>query len=143
MTGAFALALPALFTLEGRYQHNVEDKARYPLGLYMRYGVPKGSVVTSESAGYVGYYSGGNIKLWDYPGLTSKEALEILKVMNARRGGHSLMGLVDASRPDYAIFRPGELALFARVAPSSAKLYQEVARFVAPVGPDDLSWGAA
>ena len=139
VTGAFALALPALFILEGRYQHNVEDKARYPLGLYLRYGVPKGSVVTSESAGYVGYYSGGNIKLWDYPGLTSKEALKIMKVLKAQR--NSLIWLVHASHPDYAIFRPGELALFRRVAPDSAKLYEEVTRFVAPVEPDDLSWG--
>jgi hypothetical protein len=141
VTGAFALALPALFVLEERYQHSVEDKARYPLGLYMRYEVPKGSVVTSESAGYVGYYSGGNIKLWDYPGLTSKEALNILRVLNVRRSSHSLTGLVDAARPDYAIFRPGELALFRRVVPDTAALYQEVARFVAPVKAEHLSWG--
>jgi hypothetical protein len=132
VTGAFAVAVPALFILEGRYQHNVEDKARLPLGLYMRFNVPKGSVVTSESAGYVGYYSGGNIKLWDYPGLTSKQSLEILRVMNARRGGHSLMGLVQAGQPDYAIFRPGELELFRRVIPETAQLYEEVARSSLP-----------
>ena len=48
---------------------------------------------------------------------------------------------MDAARPDYAIFRPGELALFRRVVPDTAALYQEVARFVAPVKAEDLSWG--
>jgi hypothetical protein len=136
---SFAVALPALFVLEERYQHDVENQARFPLGMYLRDHVPEGTVVTSESAGYVGYYSAGNIKLWDYPGLTSKEAFAIMEALGEER--NNLQWLAHAALPDYAVWRPDEAAAFAQAFPDSAALYEEVARFTAPVTEDDLAWG--
>jgi hypothetical protein len=138
VTLSFGIALPALIVLEERYQHDVEDTARLPLGLYLRDSVPEGAVVTSESAGYVGYYSSGNIKLWDYPGLTSKEAFAIMEALGEKR--HNLLWLAHAALPDYAVWRPDEAAAFAQTFPDSAALYQEVAHFKAPVTEEDLAW---
>lgn len=137
VAGGFLVAVPPLIVLEERYQHDVEDQVRVPLSLYLRDHVPRGSVVTSESAGYVGYYSSGNIKLWDYPGLTSKEALAILDELGPERS--DLAWLVHAGHPDYAVWRPDELARFEGQFPDSAALYEEVARFKAPVE-DRLAW---
>jgi len=138
VVAAFAWALPALFVLEHRYQADVEDQVRQPLGIWLRDNVPAGSTVTSESAGYVGYYSGGNIRLWDYPGLTSKEAFAIMKALGSERS--NLQWLVHAARPDYAIWRPDELAAFNAQFPATAALYEQVAAFSTPTNPADLRW---
>ena len=122
----YAWALPPLTVLEARVQREVEANSRVPLGLWLRGNVRPGEVVTSESAGYVGYYASPNIKLWDYPGLTSKEAYEIMKILGPDRS--RLEWLVHAALPDYAIWRPRELPAFVERFPEDAAMYQEIFR---------------
>lgn len=135
----FAWPLPALTVLEHRYQAEVEDQARLPLGLWFRDHVPKGSTVTSESAGYVGYYSAGNIKLLDYPGLTSRQTLRIMQALGEER--NTLQWLIHAARPDYVVLRPDEIVSLDETFPDTFALYREVARFTAPVDATRLRWG--
>lgn len=139
VTGGFLIALPSLTLLERRYQHDVEEKSREPLSLYLRDHVPRGSVVTSESAGYVGYDSATNIKLWDYPGLTSEETVAIMEVLEPER--NSINWLVHAALPDYAVWRPHELEGFEREFPETAALYEEVKRIRLPITDDRVAWG--
>ena len=77
---AFAAHVPATFVLEQRVQR-IEDRVRVPMATYLDKVVKPGERVVSESAGYVGYYSG--VTLYDYPGLTSPGAVETLEELRA------------------------------------------------------------
>src|SRR5881398_695579 len=69
---AFAVHMPFSFAVESRVQA-VENQVRTNVATYLKATVAPGESVTSESAGYVGFYSG--VKLYDYPGLTSKTSV--------------------------------------------------------------------
>jgi hypothetical protein len=143
--GALALGLVALFAwpypahvvIDSRIQHDIEDKVRWPLAWWLHDNVPPGQTVTSESAGYVGYY--GRVKLYDYPGLTSTEAYEIMKRLGWRR--NSMPELVNAARPNFVVWRPSELQAFQQTYPSLADEYREVARFSVDPSRSETAWG--
>lgn len=134
---AFAAHMPYTFPLEANVQNQVEDKVRKPLGLWLRDHVPPGQSVTSESAGYIGWY--GRVKLYDYPGLTSPTAYDALaRVGHARNNIYTLIGAV---RPDWIVFRPSELAGFAAYEPAVAAQYHPVIEFKVAPGSVDLTRG--
>ena len=135
LVALFAWPLPALITLDSRVQHEIEAKVRVPLGFWLRENVPDNASVTSESAGYVGYY--GRRKLYDYPGLTSKTALAAMKKLGWER--NSIFEEVNALKSDYVVLRPAELEAFGQAMPETAALYTEVARFAVPKESSELS----
>jgi len=61
--------------------------------------------VISESAGYIGFY--GNVKLYDYPGLTSPTSVRALKKLPP--GQRDLPDLIAVLQPDWIVLRPWEL----------------------------------
>jgi hypothetical protein len=137
LVALFAWALPAMVVLDSRLQHEIEDRVRVPLGLWLRDNVPPGQSVTSESAGYVGYF--GRVKLLDYPGLTSPEALSVLQRLGPQR--NSMDQLIAAARPDFLLLRPQELTMLAERQPATLTAYAEVARFGVPFEETRLEWG--
>jgi hypothetical protein len=73
----------------------------------------------SESAGYVGFY--GNVKLYDYPGLTSPTSVHALqKLPPAKR---DLFDLIVALQPDWIVLRPRELVSLRQRFPETASMY--------------------
>lgn len=134
---AFAAHVPFSFTLEARVQHDVEDQVRKPLGEWLRSHVAPGESVTSESAGYVGYY--GRRLLYDYPGLTSKRVVAIFERLGPRR--NNMLELIAAAHPDWIVLRSFELDAFRSVMPDEAAAYVEVKRFTAPPDARPLTYG--
>lgn len=133
----FALPLPSMIVLDSRIQHDIEDRVRVPMGKWLNVNVPPGESVTSESAGYVGYF--GRVKLYDYPGLTSKETLAIMKRLGPER--NSLFELVRAAGSDFVVLRPSERQAFQEQFGDVADDYKEVASFGVPFEQTKLEWG--
>jgi hypothetical protein len=67
--------------------------------------VQPGQSVVSESAGYIGFY--GNVKLYDYPGLTSPTSVRALKKLPLAK--RDIADLIDVLQPDWIVLRPWEL----------------------------------
>lgn len=137
LVAAFAWSFPAHVVLDERIQHDIENKVRVPMGLWLRDNVPPGQTVTSESAGYVGYF--GRVKLYDYPGLTSKEARAFMEELGEDR--NSITQLINAARPNFIVMRPNELEVLRSEFPDAASAYAEARRFSVPPQESDLSWG--
>lgn len=121
---AFAMPLPWVFSLERAIQIEIEDGVRVPTSDALGALVPPGEGVISESAGYIGYDS--HVTLYDFPGLTSRTALE--GVRSLPPGGRSLVALVDVLRPPWLVLRPGELEALRSLYPAAATMYEEVRR---------------
>jgi hypothetical protein len=134
---AFAFHMPYTFELERRVQANIEDKVRTPLGLYLHRVVRPGEKVTSESAGYVGYY--GRVLLYDYPGLTSKRALAIMERLGPAR--NNIFELIKAARPQWVVLRPSEYAALQQVMPDVAGRYVVARTFSVLAEKSSLSLG--
>jgi hypothetical protein len=135
----YAWPLPYRTVVEARVQHDIENQVRDPLGRYLGDAVRPGESITSESAGYVGYYSNGT--LYDYPGLESKTVVRLLR--KARDNGaaaHPLtrvsspQGIVALLRPDWIVLRPSEAFALLSWYPAVARQYGEVRRFSVPGG---------
>ena len=121
---AFAVPLPWVFSLERAIQTEIEIGVRIPTSDALADLVAPGEGVVSESAGYIGYRSG--ILLLDYPGLTSRTALETVRDMTTGKRG--ILELIEALQPPWLLLRPGELdALRSRFATTAAR-YGEVRR---------------
>jgi hypothetical protein len=137
LAAVFAWPFPAHLILDEVVQHKIEDKVRAPLGLWLHDHVPPGETVVSESAGYIGFY--GNVKLYDYPGLTSKEAYRIMKEIGPEH--NDILAEVAIARPNFVVLRFDEYELLQQLHPAVARRYEEVARFSARVGDSGLQWG--
>jgi hypothetical protein len=137
VTAVFAWPFPAHVVLDGMVQREIEDKVRTPLGRWLHDHVRPEEIVVSESAGYVGFY--GNVKLYDYPGLTSKEAYAIMKGIGPKH--NDIMAEVAAVRPSFVVFRFDEYEYLQNTFPHLAARYEEVARFSVRLGAASLQWG--
>ena len=96
----YVAALPFRTVVEARVQRDIEDKVRDPLGRYLGEVVKPGETITSESSGYVGYYT--NATLYDFPGLESPRVVSALQ--KASDGGlpvHSLLSI--AAAPSFGL----------------------------------------
>ncbi|HEV2695713.1 MAG TPA: hypothetical protein VG347_22690 [Verrucomicrobiae bacterium] len=81
----------------------IEDGLRQPIGLWLRdhAHTPHDSVML-EPLGYIGYYSG--LKMFDFPGLASKEMVEARKRFGARQNQ-----IYRELKPDWLVLRPREV----------------------------------
>ena len=128
---AFAIHMPFSFVVESRVQ-DIENQVRVNAGEYLNTHVPAGQSVTSESAGYIGFY--GNVKLYDYPGLTSTTSVRAMQSLPPNQ--RDLPHLVAALRPDWLVLRPWELESLRQEFPDLAAQYQVVQVFQMPGVPD-------
>jgi hypothetical protein len=128
----FAWQIPIMFPLDRKVQE-IEQHVRTPLGHYLHQVVHHGEAVTSESAGYVGYYS--EAKLYDYPGLTSPTVYDALKKLKPDH--RTLIYMVQALRPAWLVLRPSELEKFHTFTPSTAAEYRVMRQF--KWGPPEFS----
>jgi hypothetical protein len=128
---AFAMHMPFSFPVERNVQL-IENQVRTNVGLYLRANVQSGQSVTSESAGYVGYFSG--VKLYDYPGLTSKTSVRALKNLPPDR--RALVDLVSVLQPDWLVLRPWELVSLQQNYPAVAADYRVEKVFEMPGVPE-------
>jgi hypothetical protein len=116
---AFAIHMPFSFVVEGKVQA-VEDQVRTNAAKYLKTAVPSGQSVVSESAGYVGFY--GDVKLYDYPGLTSPTSVHALQKLPPDR--RDVEDLIAALQPDWLILRPWELDGLQKKFPGVAAMYE-------------------
>jgi hypothetical protein len=115
---AFAMHMPFSFVVEAKVQ-SVENQVRTQAGEYLKANVRPGQSVVSESAGYIGFYS--NVKLYDYPGLTSPTSVHALQKLPPDR--RDVADLVDALKPDWLVLRPWELDSLRQKFPATASEY--------------------
>src|SRR5207237_5512110 len=100
---AFEIHMPISLVVDSKVQA-VENAVRTNVAEYLRATVRPGESVTSESAGYIGFYGGGGVKLFDYPGLTSKTSVRALQALSPDE--RDLPHLVAALKPDWLVLRP-------------------------------------
>src|SRR5467141_1945561 len=128
---AFAMHVPFSFGVQSKVQA-VENEVRTNVAEYLKATVPPGESVTSESAGYIGFY--GGVKLFDYPGLTSKTSVHALQALPPDQ--RDLPHLVAALRPDWLVLRPWELNSLREQFPEIAAEYEVVRVFQMSGVPD-------
>jgi len=123
--------MPFSFVVESKVQA-VETQVRTNVAEYLKTTVPAGESVTSESAGYIGFY--GAVKLFDYPGLTSTTSVRALQALPPDQ--RDLPHLVAALHPDWLVLRPWELQLLRDTFPQVAAEYRVVRTFQMAGVPD-------
>ncbi len=86
-----------------RYHQAIDETGnRQVIGEWLKAHARPGDTVFLECVGYIGYYS--NLKMYDFPGLTSRE------MVAARRklGTDDYAALITELNPDWLVLRPGE-----------------------------------
>ena len=131
LAAVFAVHMPFSFAVESQVQA-VESQVRTNVAEYLRATVPPGQSVTSESAGYIGFY--GDVKLYDYPGLTSKTSVHALQALPPDH--RDLPHLVARLKPDWLVLRPWELDSLREQFPDVAAQYEVVRVFQMAGVPD-------
>jgi hypothetical protein len=137
MAVLFAVHLPYSMRLERSVQKDIEDRVRVPMSEWLGETVAAGERVTSESAGYVGFY--GRVLLWDYPGLTSKQTLAVMEELGTER--NSMSELISAARPEWVVLRPHEYDALREHYPEIASKYIPARRFFVPYEETPLQIG--
>jgi hypothetical protein len=115
---AYAIHMPFSFVVESKVQA-IENNVRTQTGEYLRANVQPGQSVVSESAGYIGFY--GNVKLYDYPGLTSPTSVRALRTLPLAK--RDIADLIDVLQPDWLVLRPWELDALRSEFPDVAAKY--------------------
>jgi hypothetical protein len=130
---AYAIHMPFSFAVESKVQ-SIENQVRAQAGEYLRANVQPGQSVVSESAGYIGFY--GNVKLYDYPGLTSPTSVRALKKLPPAR--RDLSDLIAVLQPDWIVLRPWELDSLRANFPDVAAHYAVDRVFEMPGVPENV-----
>ena len=85
-------------------QQLIENGLRREIGLWLRaHARTPHDTVMLEPLGYIGYFSG--LKMLDYPGLASKEVVEVRKRLGPYRENQIFLEL----KPDWLVLRPSEI----------------------------------
>jgi len=85
-------------------QREVELGNRMQIGLWLHENAKSANEsVFLEPLGYIGYFS--QLKMYDWPGLCSREVLEVRKSVSSR-----MAKMIPALRPDWLVLRPCEVA---------------------------------
>jgi hypothetical protein len=138
LTALFAFHLPFTFPLEARIQREIEDGVRRPVAEYLRSVVQPGETVSSEWAGYIGYYS--KVTLHDFPGLTSPTSLRAMRTLDDE-AQRKFASLVIELTPDWLVMRPLEFADLRTTSPETAEQYRVVREFTSQEGVSLTHWG--
>ena len=86
-------------------QRLIEDGVRRPIGLWLRaHAASAQDTVFLEPLGYIGYFSG--LKMLDYPGLCSKEVVEVRRRLGPKKENQAYLEL----KPDWLVLRPNDVA---------------------------------
>jgi hypothetical protein len=86
-------------------QRMIEDSVRRPIGIWLHdHASSPQDTVMLEPLGYIGYYSG--LKMYDYPGLCSKEMVAVRKKLGPQHEREAYLEL----KPDWLVLRPYEAA---------------------------------
>jgi hypothetical protein len=83
-----------------------------------------------EPLGYIGFYS--NLKMYDYPGLSSDEMIEARKAFPPRPlwDRRIFADLIPYMKPDWVVLRPSEIALIEEANPAVlTRMYKAVQEF--------------
>jgi len=129
---AFAVHMPFSFMVESGIQ-SVENQVRTNVALYLKENATPGESVFSESSGYIAYYD-GDVKLYDYPGLTSKVSVRALQALPPAH--RQIPDLIAALQPDWLVMRPWELQSLDDEFPAIAAKYQVEKIFEMPGVPE-------
>jgi hypothetical protein len=116
---AFAIHMPFSFAVD-RQAQTIDDQVRTNAALYLESTVQPGQSVVSESAGYIGFY--GDVKLYDYPGLTSKASVRALQALPPKE--RDIPHLIASVNPDWLVMRPWELDALRAELPDVAARYE-------------------
>ena len=85
-------------------QQLIENGLRRQIGLWLRaHARTPHDTVMLEPLGYIGYFSG--LKMLDFPGLASKEMVEVRKRLGPYGEGQVFLEL----KPDWLVFRPADI----------------------------------
>jgi hypothetical protein len=85
-------------------QQLIENGLRRQIGLWLHaHARTPHDTVMLEPLGYIGYFSG--LKMLDYPGLASKEVVEVRKRLGPYRENQIFLEL----KPDWLVLRPSEI----------------------------------
>src|SRR5581483_9496378 len=128
----FAVHMPFSFAIESRIQ-SVENQVHTNVALYLKANVAPGESVFSESSGYLAFYY-GDVKLYDYPGLTSKVSVRALQALPPAH--RQIPDLIAALQPDWLVMRPWELQALDDEFPDIAGKYQTEKIFEMPGVPE-------
>jgi hypothetical protein len=133
--GQLAVTLSVAWEVK-QQQRIIETGERKPIGLWLRaHAASPHDTVMLEPLGYIGYYSG--LKMYDYPGLSSKEMVEIRKRYGRGRDNQVYREL----RPDWLVLRPYEVAGSMLVeAEGLEKYYEEVQVYDVSDQIDAVTW---
>ena len=117
-------------------QSLIENGLRRPIGLWLRdHARTPHDTVMLEPLGYIGYYSG--LKMFDYPGLASKEMVEARKRLGPARQNQVYLEL----KPDWLVLRPAEVQKGTYVdVEGLQKFYEQIQVFDATDKINAISW---
>jgi hypothetical protein len=102
---ASQLGLTVCVAREAQVQQRlIEDGVRRPIGLWLRaHAASSHDTVFLEPLGYIGYFSG--LKMLDYPGLSSKEMVEVRRRLGPQKENEAYLEL----KPNWLVLRPNEV----------------------------------
>jgi hypothetical protein len=106
--GALLLLLCTAWEMRVRMRI-IEEGSRRQIGEWLKANAssPRDTVVL-ECLGYIGFYS--NLKIYDYPGLSSPEVVEVLRTTKTRADyTHYFPEIASAYNPDWIVLRLHEL----------------------------------
>lgn len=122
-----ALMLAAAWELQHR-QRIVENGNRRLVGEYLKaHSASPRDTAVFECLGYIGFYS--NLKIYDYPGLSSPEVVKVLKETKTRADyTHYLPEIVSAYNPTWIVLREHERGNFLEADRELLKDYYHLAQ---------------
>lgn len=101
--GLHIAMIPRTFYAERQIQHLIENKVRKRAGLYLAEHMKPDEAVGSESLGYLGYYSRGNV--YDWPGMASRK---VVAYSRNHPEGRCLEAMLRTLLPEYLFLRDSE-----------------------------------
>jgi hypothetical protein len=122
---ALLLPIPFMYNLDKQYQQYFRHDILAKIGIRLNALMSENDTVVLEPLGYIGYYA-RNKTIYDYPGLGSNIASEVLMKPH---GSDFFSLLIKDLKPDYAVLRTQELDGLKDYKPVFYSDYRLVERF--------------
>lgn len=106
---SFVVSLSVFLAITGAYQLKIQQQIieqgqRKQIGLWLKnHASSSNDTVFLECLGYIGFYS--QLKMYDFPGLSSPEVLEARKLLHT----NSFAQLINYLTPNWLVLRPYEI----------------------------------